>query len=86
MKYTIELYVTRQDKEYWEIDVPDDTNVEALYKKLSEDPYLISYELEGDMVDSDHIETLFQEFGSMYETGSIEIILPKTDLEDDVSP
>jgi hypothetical protein len=86
MKYTIELYATHQDKEWWEIDVPEGTDINDLAIKISDDPYMVILDFGGDMVDSDHIETLFLEFGSMCKTGSTEIILPKTDLEDDVSP
>ena len=85
MKYTVELYVTHEDKEYWEIDIPANTDVEALAIKIRKDPYILFTDLEGDMVDSDHVETFSQVFKTMYETYSRNPVL-NSDLEDDVSP
>jgi hypothetical protein len=70
MKYTVILYATHQDKEYWEVDLPSGTDIEAVARQIHDDPYVVIRELEGDMVDSDHVETVSMHFSQMYETCS----------------
>lgn len=85
MKYIVELYVTHADKEYWEIEVPEGTDINDLAIKISDDPYMVILDFEGDMVDSDHVETLNMSYNYMYKAEE-DNPPSNSDLEDDVSP
>ena len=85
MKYIVELYVTHADKEYWEIEVPEGTDINDLAIKISDDPYMVILDFEGDMVDSDHVETLNMSYNYMYKAEE-DNPSSNSDLEDDVSP
>lgn len=73
MKYTVILYATHQDKEYWEVDLPSGTDIEAVARQIHDDPYVVIRELEGDMVDSDPVETVSMHFSHMYNTLEAEL-------------
>jgi hypothetical protein len=65
MKYTVILKCTREDRELWEIDVPDETDAKQLAQAIRDDPYMVIRELEGDMTDSDPVHTHSLYFESM---------------------
>lgn len=85
MKYIVELYVTHTDKEYWEIEVPEGTDINDLTHQLHDDPFMVMLDFEGDIVDSDHVETLNMTYNSMYKAEE-DNPPSNSDLEDDVSP
>ena len=86
MKYVIVMRATHEDKEYWEVDIPEDTDLKALAIKFSDDPYLVVLDLNGDLIDSDAIQTAGMEFHYMYKPEKGEANAVSLDLEDDVSP